>query len=335
MAVFSTNQNRQLYVVKSVVTSESAEPQNVGDIKVCSVTDGTKKQVYFKYMGEGGLMRSDLIDTDKICYAKLTHAKYLSRKLKTATVKLDTNVNGGKPIVGQDYIVRIYINNYLAPGDSNVAIKYGAVHAVASMKEDTSKFYNKLIESLEMNFSREVQPLLKFEPITSQLDSKTVTTGIKITEVAQPYNVGFMAQEPVNFEVAIVPVQYNGDDVIWAVTDEDTGKVAIEESTVVVNNGPKIADLEYFCMGERGDQYRDWVGAANRIPVKYMVDPTKGYHVLDMHYFFSDTGVNVQKSEKDIIFVSDSSVTSNPPIETLKTQIASKASITVQATTNS
>ena len=290
MAVYSTNQNRQFYVVKNVVTTE---PKNLGDLQVNTLTAGNKTQLFFKYMGHGGLIRTDLIDVDNICYSRITKKAELQRKLRTATIALDSNVNEGKPIVGQDYIVRILIHNYLAPGDTNVAIKHGAVHAVAGMTP--AKFYEKLAKSLEMNFSREVQPLLTFE---------ATDDGVVVTEVVQPYVVGFMSQEPVNFEVIATTVRYQGDDVIWAERDEDD-KIPLEETTTVVGNGSKIADLEYFCMGERGDQYRDWVAMPQRLPVKYMVDPTKEYDVLDMHYFFSDTGVNVQKSEKDITFVSE------------------------------
>lgn len=291
MAVFSTNQNRQFYVAKAVVETT---PATVGDVQICTITSGNNKQLFFKYMGHGGVMRTDLIDVDKICYAKITKKEELQRKLKKATISLDTNINEGNPIVGQDYIVRIIIHNYLAPGDDNSTVKYGAVHAVAGMTPET--FYQKLAKSLEMNFSREVQPLLTFEA------SKN---GVTVKEVEQPYVKGFMSQEPVNFEVIATTVVYEGDEVIWATRNEDD-IIPIEETDEVIGNGSKIADLEYFCMGERGDQYRDWAAAPNRIPVKYMVDETKEYNVLDMHYFFSDTGVNVQKSEKDITFVEES-----------------------------
>ena len=289
--VFSTNQNRQFYVVKKVVNEE---PKELGDLKVCTLTKGNNTQVFFKYFGQGGAIRTDLIDVDKVCYAKLSSASSFRRNLKKAVISLDPNVNGGNPIVGQDYIARILIHNYLAPGDTNVTIKHGAVHAVAGMTP--AKFYEKLAKSFELNFSREVQPLLTFE---------ATADGVEITEVIQPYVVGFMSQEPVNFEVIATTVRYQGDDVIWAARDEDTEKIELEDTDVTVGNGSKIADLEYFCMGERGDQYRDWVAMPNRLPVKYMVDPTKEYNVFDLHYYFSDTGVNVHKSEKDIIFVSE------------------------------
>lgn len=55
-------------------------------------------------------------------------------------------------------------------------------------------------------------------------------------------------------------------------------------------------------MGERGDQYRG-KGWPNVIPTKYLVDPTQQYHVLELHYAFTDTGVNSYRTEKEITIV--------------------------------
>lgn len=289
MAVYSTNQNRQLYVVSKVVTNE---PAALGEVKIGKTKDN--KQLFFKYFGQGGLTRTDIIDVEKVEYAKITSRDALKTELKKAVIALDPTVNGGIPVAGQDYIVRIIIHNYLAPGDANVAIKHGAVHAYAGM--DAQTFYEKLAKSLEMNFSREITPLLTFSADAS---------GVTVTEVEQPWNLGLMSQESVNFEISVATVRWQGDDVIWAVRGADE-KIEIEGTGQFIGDGKKIADLEYFCMGERGDQYRDNVSRRIGIPTKLMVDAEKEYDVLDLHYAFTDTGVNVQKSEKDITFVSES-----------------------------
>ena len=289
MAVFSTNQNRQLYVAKSVGAADTK-----GGIKL--VTNGN--QMYFQYMGADGLLRSDLIDKSSVSYIKYTTADKLQRKLKTATIQVAAEgKEDDKFIVGQDYIVKIYIYNYLAPGDSHVTTKLGYVHATSAINSD-QKFYDELAKSLTANFSKEVQPLLTFTATSS---------GVNVTEVKQPYVHGTRAQEEVNFDIMVSPIIKDGEEVIWAVVDEKTGKVAVQANGAVVNNGTKIADLEYFCMGERGDQYRK-VAGINAIPVEYMVNADNAYNVLDIHYSFSDTGVNVQKSEKDITIVSEVSL---------------------------
>jgi hypothetical protein len=282
MAIYSVNQNRQFYVVSELVTS--AEPAAEGQLKLGKTADG--KQIFFKHMGKGGLTRTDLIDVDNICYAKITPAADMQRKLKKAVVTLNED-----PVVGQDYTLRVTINNYLAPGDACVLIKSAAVHVT---KDDTKEtFYKRMAKSLEMNFSREKQAglpeLLKFEGGTD---------GITVTEVGnQPWRLGILSQEEVKFELTPTTIKNaSGEDVIW-------GTVEYGETTTVVKNGKQVADIEYFCIAERGDMFRN-IGYPLNIDVKTMVDPEKEYDMLDLHYFFSDAGVQVHKSEKDLTFVS-------------------------------
>ena len=284
MAVFSTNQNRQLYVAKSNV---SATPTSEGALQV--VKEGNN--LFFKYYGKDGLVRSDLIDINSIEYAKNTPSSEMARKLKKATITLnEAYLEDGNPISGQDYIVRIVINGYLAPGEGNTQIKYGSVRPTKAMTP--TQFYEALAESLTKNFSKEIKPLLAF---TGSAD------GVVIEEVKQPWVLGTMASEPVNFEVYSTTITFEGEEVEWA------NKVSIVDGDTTIENGEKIADLEYFCMGERGDQYRN-AGWPNVIPTKLMVDASQKYDVIDIHYSFSDTGVNSYKSEKDITIVGSASV---------------------------
>lgn len=308
MAIFNVNQNRQFYVITEVVT---AEPTKEGQIKLGKTADG--KQIFFKHFGKGGLTRTDLIDVDKTCYAKVTPKADMQRKLKKATVALSADVNEGKPIVGQDYVLRVQINNFLSPGDASVYIKSNAVHATKAMVEDTGLFYQAMVDSLKRNFYREEQTagmkLLEFEKTED---------GIVITEVAdQPWRLGVLSQEPVNFEAIPTTVRFEGEDVIW-------GTVEMGEAEGYVGNGKQIADLEYFCMAERGDMFRN-MGWPNNIDVKYMVDPSKEYDMLDLHYFFSGDGVQVHKSEKDITFVAGTTTV----MTALKTALTG-AGVTVQ-----
>lgn len=283
MANYSTNQNRQLYVATSF---SSETPTEQGGIALSATADN--KQVFLTHYGAGGLTRSDIIDVKSIVYAKITEADDMKTYLKTATVSLNANINDGEPVAGQDYVLRIYIYNYLAIGDANIGAKYGMVHAYTGMT--SSDFYTALAESLRKNFSAEVTPLLSFEATDS---------GVTITEVEQPWVPGTMSQEPVNFKVLPVPIVYEGDEVLWA--DPDNIKVVNGEESI--GNGKKIADLEWFCHGERGDQYRG-VGYPNVIRTRYEVDPDEEYNVLDLHYFYLNSGVDSVKSEKDLTIVS-------------------------------
>ena len=325
MATFSVNQVRQLYVATAVKSPHVLASDAAGSIAVNN--DTAKNHLYFEYKGADNLMRSDLIDIKNILYAKATDAKAMAHELKSVTVTLDTNVNGGNPVAGQDYILRIAFRQYVGMSEEDQYFKYGMVHAYASM--DADEFYKVLAQSIAKNFSREVVPLIKIEVHSAATMSKgrfdangymevtpsTKDTGatdstnpyydgtstvvsdidsIRITEVEQPWRLGVMTQTPVYFTVQPVAVLVNGDDRIWATVTEGTNGT--------IKNSHKIADLEYFCMGERGDIYRG-VGYPNNIVTKYLVDPSKEYHVFDIHYAYVGSNESSQKSEKNITIV--------------------------------
>ena len=325
MATFSTNQVRQLYVAKALKTPHVLASDAAGSIAVKN--DTAKNHLYFEYKGADNLMRSDLIDIKNILYAKATDADAMAHELKSVTVTLDTNVNGGAPVAGQDYILRIAFRQYVGMSDEDQYFKYGMVHAYAGM--DADEFYKVLALSIAKNFSREVVPLIKIEVHSKATKSKggfdsngymivTPTTkdngksdttnpyyttdalvtdidSIRITEVEQPWRLGVMAQTPVYFTVQPTTALVTGDERIW-------GTVTDNEDAGTIDNGKKIADLEYFCMGERGDIYRG-VGFPNNIPTTYLVDPTVKYNVIDIHYAYVGSNESVQKSEKTITLV--------------------------------
>ena len=321
---YSVNQVRQLYVAKALKTTPVLASDAAGSIAVKN--DTAKNHLYFEYKGADNLMRSDLIDIKNILYAKATDADDMAHKLKAVTVTLDSEVNAGAPVAGQDYILRIVFKQYVGMSDEDQYFKYGMVHAYAGM--DADEFYKVLALSIAKNFSREVVPLIKVEVHSAGTTSKggfdsagymvvTPTTkdngksdttnpyyatdtlvtdidSIRITEVEQPWRLGVMAQTPVYFTVQPVAVMVNSDERIWATVTEGTNGT--------IGNGKEIADLEYFCMGERGDMYKG-IGFPNNIVTTYLVDPTKTYYTFDIHYAYVGNNESVQKSEKDITIV--------------------------------
>lgn len=326
MATFSTNQVRQLYVALDVETSGHVLASDIAGT-IALKNDTAKNHLYFEYKGADNLMRSDLIDIKNILYAKATDADDMAHELKAVTVTLNSEVNAGAPVAGQDYILRIAFRQYVGMSDEDQYFKYGMVHAYAGM--DADEFYKVLAQSIAKNFSREVVPLIKIEVHSAATKSKggfdakgymevtpsTKDTGatnstnpyydgtsavisdidsIRITEVEQPWRLGIMAQTPVYFTVQPTTVLVNGDDRIWGTVTEGTNGT--------VGNGKAIADLEYFCMGERGDIYRG-VGFPNNIPTTYLVDPSKTYYTFDIHYAYVGSNEAVQKSEKTITIV--------------------------------
>ena len=310
MATFSTNQVRQLYVAEELKSPNVAATDAAGSIAVKS--DTAKTHLYFEYMGAGGMTRSDLIDIKNILYAKATDADDLAHDLAKYKLTLDASVNSGAPVAGQDYILRIAFRNYVGLSEEDQYFKYGMIHTYAGMT--ASDFYKTLVLSLVKNFSREEEGLLKFyletggtnagtvagtpTEVTKDTNESTLTgtyTGIVIEEAPQEWILGVMEQTPVNFTLQPSTITVNGDDRIW-------GTVKQVASTNSIPDGHKIADLEYFCMGERGDMYR-MMGFPHVIRTKYLVDPEKEYDVIDLHYSYVGSNESVQKSEKDITIV--------------------------------
>lgn len=318
--VFSTNQNRQLYVSKGV-ESTLADIQgnaNLGKIFVGTDKDGCK---FINQNGYGGIVRSDLIKPSTIMWANASAPADMERKLKTVELTLKSTVNGGAPISGEDYVLRINFRQLYGMSDEDIYQKYGAVHAVSGMT--ASDFYKEMIYSLVKNFSRLYSPLLEIA-VNSYSASTVVAraamvngnvklydaTGTEITaaitkiliceksQVAE-WALGTKQLVPVYFEVIPTTVtDAGGNDVIWGSVSEDY------TTLTPIGNGYNIADLEYFCMGERGDQYRN-IGWPKSIPVKYFADATKTYFVLDIHYAYQGTCEDIQKSEKTLTIVAE------------------------------
>jgi hypothetical protein len=329
--VLSTNQFRHLYVAKAKVDSVAT----LGDIAVKTDKDGS---LYFQYQGHGGPVRSDLIDPKTIMYAKATSAEAMATKLKGFIVTLDSEVNEGEPIVGQDYILKLAFRQFVGVSDGDAYLKYGMVHAYKGM--NAAKFYATLAISLAKNFSRELTKMVKISLLTGaaepdgfniakedvqptdKIESLTGNyTGILIDEVSQAseWVRGTRALTPVNFEVFGNTVTLEGSELNWAKVEED------DSQKETIPNGYTLADMEYFYMGERGDIYRIY-GQPNAIPTKYMIeDPTKSYHALDIHYAYVGPNEAVQKSEKDITIVCENKTVLNSII----TAVNSAANITI------
>ena len=332
MATFSTNQVRHLYVANELQSDGVSVGDALGAISVG--VDTSKKHLYFNVVGADGITRSDLIDIDKIEYVKATDASSMAHKLDAYKVVLDASVNSGNPVAGQDYILRLAFRQYVGISEEDQYFKYGAVHAHAGMT--ASDFYKKLAISLVKNFSREVYPLVKFNlatastPVevtvtTKEADLTGTYTGVIITEVEQPWVLGKISQTFVPFTVMPTFIYVDKDEVIW-------GTVTKEDSKATVGNGKQIADLEYFCLGERGDVYRG-MGYPHNIPTTYLVDSTKAYNLIDIHYYYSGSNESVQKSEKTITLaipkVGESDSASNALANSIITAINTATGLTI------
>ena len=267
-----------------VATAQSTNVTSANAAGTIAVKSNTAKtEMYFNYVGaDKTVMRSDLIKVDSIMYAKATPAADLKLKLKSVKVSL-----AGTLIPGEDYILRINIQQAFGKGDDTTYQKFGAVRATSGM--DAEAFWKAMKQSLDRNFSKE---LTKWFTFTAD------ATSLTITEVEQPWVAGKTPKENVHFDIVNCYVKDSTGVEVEAYT------IAKPTYTPEAKNGHIIVDQEIFYMGERGDQYRDTNGLI-KINTQYLADANKDYCAIDIHYAFVDSNEGVQKSEKDIYIVGE------------------------------
>lgn len=303
MAVYSVNQVRHLYVAKELKTGNNLLPADVAG-SILPKVDTAKSMLWFQYKSPGGVVSSDKINLSNVVYAKATKSEDLVKNLDRYQVVLDSTINGGAPVAGQDYLLRLAFRQYIGLSQEDQYWKFGMVHAVAGMS--ASNFYKKLAMSLIKNLSRELTPLVKVylmatataTEVTSSTKESDLTgtyTSIQIEQVAQDWVLGTMPQGYIPFSVQPTNITVDGDERIW-------GVVTQVPSVNKVENGHDIADLEYFCLGARGDVYRN-MGWPNVIHSTYLVDPSQKYDTLDITYYWSGPNEDVQKSQRTMTLV--------------------------------
>lgn len=317
MFIGSDNQFRDLYVMKAYKTNETALAA-VGDATL--KVDTAKSLMYLVYKDTEDNLTSDIVNIKNLLYVKSTKAADMARKLNSQSVTINED-----PISGQDYVLNVEIRNFVALGDDSTHIKFGAVHAVKGMTK--SDFYKAMAINLAKNLSREVSPILDIRLTKSASDSESevpvlvngkmqkltdgeVYTDIIIDEVEQPWRRGVAQVEPVNFNATCGTILVDGDDVSWGTVEKEVGDS--------VNNGKQIADMEWFYHGTRGDIYREATYPDN-FDFKPLVDETKAYHTLDIHFAYVGPGVEVAKSERTITVVCADATELNKLITAIKT----------------
>lgn len=304
--VISINQARQLYVAKALKASTAALT-TAGDI--VPKADKAKTTLYFQYMSPAGIVSSDKIDIANIMYAKATSSDALAHKLVRYSVSLDADV-ANAPVAGQNYILRLAFRQYTGLSEEDQYFKYGEVIARSGMT--ASDFYKKMAISLAKNLENKTEstPLVNIYLISAKADSTDVpvTSATKesaltatdynqiiIEEAEQPWVLGMMPQAFIPFTPQSLTITVDGEERLWA-------KAEVVPSKNTVSDGHLMADLEYFCMGARGDIYRG-MGYPNIIRTTYLADPDAIYDTLDIHYFYTGSNESVQKSEKTITLI--------------------------------
>ena len=308
MATFSTNQVKHLYVAKAV----DANLDTVGDITASAAGD---KDIVLKYVGNDGVVRSDIINTDNIVYAKAIKASSMDQYLDSSYVAVNTVA------ANQHYILKVIIDSFgsLAEEDkgfifadymskgTDQAKNIIAGLAVNLAKNATKAAYNPVI-NVYVTTQSAGQSLtigtnawkVEASDTETAIAAKGSLAGLVIEAADQPWTLGKEAFNLLKFNVTAATIISSGVEVNWATITKGT-----THATAALHNGKKIADLEWFCMGERGDVYRG-MGYPNNFEFSPLVNPaaTYGYHVIELAYYYAGDAEDIQRSPKEIVIVS-------------------------------
>lgn len=286
MAVFSINQVSQMFVAKALKTST---PTAEGDIQVKGTKDGS---LYVISYGKGGLVRSDLIDTDKILYAKQTPSASLNTKLHGYTITVT-----GTPVKGQVYTLKINFRNYIGIGDEDTisivaAVTAGIPYTLKDNKTVVTPVTNVQIATCLADFLERDATFNRLAEISVDSDMGIIT----IYEIEQPWVRGKMqAGQVVTLDMPTVGYVSDGD-----LETNDWATVKKAEDKTANDGMKKLADLEYFTAGAKGDEYRG-MGYPYNMDYDYMLDGKTEMDVISIHYFYQGANHEVQKSEKDLL----------------------------------
>lgn len=302
---FSTNQVMQFYVndsAKGCVASTEIAKRHDGGFKLVFTTDGSVADA----KGSNVVVTTDVIQN--VLWGKLTQAGKLAIPLTAAKITLDKTVNGGAPIKGEDYIVRVSYPEVGGLGNEGWTTK-----TVSARATSAGALYGALAVELAKAFANDgVLAVYTTAGILLTGEEKVydvATKGIIITQ-ADPtatYEVGVAPVVIAPFTVSAPTIVVEGEAVqpFDETSFEVVESVNKEGEADVIANGYKVADMEYFALGERGDQYRNagWPDVIRKSKDYYKVDPAGEYDVLNVHYAFVGDNANAHRCEKDLIIV--------------------------------
>ena len=275
MTNFSTNQVMQFYVVDSAA-----------DIEILPYKDEKAFKISFTKLG----VTSDKIEN--VEWAKFTKSTALKTKAKKMTVTF-----AGDVVIGEDYAVKVSYPEVGGAGIESWTTKTAVAHA--------GKGANKTTVVKELK-----DQLTKILGVDGALKVVDATDGVAITaNVADlKYERGVRPIVIPDFNVTVNQITDEGELTNWATLDKNQ-QLPVESVPTGIKSGYKLADMEYFAMGERGDEYR-MAAYPNHIVTDYKItDPDKDYDVYTVHYSYKGYNTQSHKSEKDLIIAVPASTT--------------------------
>lgn len=277
MSVFNTDQARHFYVSNTA----SGIFKDGGEF--------TKIDVGATYAAAS----SDIIEKKNVEYINITSAvNKLVPLRKKVTVGLNSAIlDSGNVPAGYHYVLKVTFRQFVSNSDEDRLFKLADVYTTAAMTP--ANFMTALKASLDKNIAAE--NAATGTPIISSVVSGNT---LVLTEVYMPWKLGKMSVATLPFDVDAELVNIDSIDTEWATL---TVATVAKDSTDTVAGARKLADLEWFCLGERGDIYRS-INWPNNFEPTYQIDSTgaTAYSVVDLTYFYQGNNEDNQHSRKTI-----------------------------------
>lgn len=287
------NQVRQVYVVSSL--KAEGTPSALGEL---AVKKEQANYLYFQHYGHGGLTSSDRIAIPLIRSITQTPAAKMQDTLHTHTITVGTI-----PVdfAGKTLRIKVLVHEFVGQGANDYTYRFGLYRVKAG--DDAAAVAAGLAADLQGSLG-----LVKGADASNIDNYKekfcTVTVNgavITVSEVDQSVNWELgrfpVSQSPVEVFVEGVTTDDGVYDSTWATVTPNASEIKVN------NVGKKMADLEWFAHGFRGDKVRG-VGYPYAITTKYQVDATSNaYDCIDIHYAYQGKGISAQFSEKEITLI--------------------------------
>lgn len=296
---FSTNQVMQLFVLGNTDTAE-----------VVAINTPDKKAVrgyivQIKNSDGEVIDTSDIIDAKNILSVNESFASDEKLNRKGLLVKLNSDVNEGKPVKGEEYVMTLVYRGF---GEEDT---YSKVFSAKVSDENPATLLKKLAKNMLDNLNVEYAPL--YELYTTEgvkitmanYETAVTANGFYVVEPVPYWSLGRFAETLMHIDVQTAHITLDGEEEQNWLAEYKFKPVDLD-GVAAIPNSHRIADLEYFCKGERGTS-NALIGWPDTPDYVAKVNPksANGYDVLTVHCAFVGANASNQKSEKDIIFVAE------------------------------
>lgn len=293
---FPTNQVIQFYVI------DGSAPTKVTN------ADGSIQYIITHADGK-------IETTDKILFPVAPQGapapKVVSASDDMAALKsAEISVASGLVVAGQEYIIALTFRGY---GLEDTYHKFFSAKAKSTTAAD---LYVELAKSAWLQRGVENEPLYDLYYVSggtatkingkSDITAANLASGFVITEAKPYWQLGSFPEATATIEIGTTPIIVSGVERNDWLVDGNGNPTKFVPGTPSIYNNHKLADLELFAKGERGNSnaLANW---PDNIKPDLYINPDSsvvaGYDVLTIHYAYVGANQSNQKSERDAIFV--------------------------------